>query len=111
MRPAFEGGAPGWAPHLAAVALSLAACGALAPVATAEHTGAVAGTAKAERRVVCAEKAALFAVPGDLVVGTVTRGDGLTVVERTANGRWAKVRARNSVRGWIAARHFCGATR
>lgn len=64
--------------------------------------------AKSSKAVVCASRASLYETPGHLVVGAVSAGDAVTVLARTENGRWVRVRTSFRVRGWLASRHLCG---
>jgi hypothetical protein len=70
---------------------------------------AVASPAAASTRRLCARSAALRDSPGGFVIGRLYRPQRLRYMRRSANRRWALVRTRSSVAGWMPYRSLCRA--
>ena len=70
--------------------------------------GAGAATSSAATtRKICSARANLYDSPGGLVVGRLQRRSRVVVLRRSANRRWAHVRAHTGLRGWILAGALC----
>jgi len=65
--------------------------------------------AAASTRRLCARSAALRDSPEGFVIGRLYRPQRLRYVRRSANRRWALVRTRAGVAGWISYRSLCRA--
>jgi hypothetical protein len=65
--------------------------------------------AAASTRRLCARSAALRDSPEGFVIGRLYRPQRLRYVRRSANRRWALVRTRAGVAGWIPYRSLCRA--
>jgi len=65
--------------------------------------------AAASTRRLCARSAALRDSPEGFVIGRLYRPQRLRYVRRSANRRWALVRTRAGVAGWITYRSLCRA--
>jgi len=65
--------------------------------------------AAASTRRLCARSAALRDSPEGFVIGRLYRPQRLRYVRRSANRRWALVRTRAGVAGWIHYRSLCRA--
>jgi hypothetical protein len=63
----------------------------------------------AERRSLCARTANLRDSPEGFVIGRLRRPQRLTLIRRSANRRWAQVRTRTGLVGWLPARSVCRA--
>ena len=72
-------------------------------------TLALAAPAAASTRRLCARSAALRDSPEGFVIGRLYRPQRLPYVRRSANRRWALVRTRAGVAGWIPYRSLCRA--
>jgi hypothetical protein len=72
-------------------------------------TLALAAPAAASTRRLCARSAALRDSPEGFVIGRLYRPQRLRYVRRSANRRWALVRTRAGVAGWIPYRSLCRA--
>jgi len=81
-----------------AVALLLSLLLALIPAITAHA---------ASTRRLCARSAVLRDSPEGFVIGRLYRPQRLRYVRRSANRRWALVRTRSGLTGWIAYRRLC----
>jgi hypothetical protein len=68
-----------------------------------------ADAADASTRRLCARVAALRDSPEGFVVGYLRRPQRLRYIRRSANRRWALVKTRAGVAGWIPARSLCRA--
>lgn len=84
----------------AALVLLLVLLATLAPAAPADA---------AHTRRLCARVAALRDSPEGFVIGRLYRPQRLRYLRRSANRRWALVRTRARVAGWIPARSLCRA--
>ena len=71
-------------------------------------TLAVPAAASSTRRL-CARSAALRDSPEGFVIARLYRPQRLRYVRRSANRRWALVRTRAGVTGWIRYRSLCRA--
>jgi hypothetical protein len=49
----------------------------------------------------------LYRSPGRVVIGTVFRGQPLSIERRSASGRWAQVISDTRNQGWLKARSLC----
>ena len=65
--------------------------------------------AAASTRRLCARSAALRDSPEGFVIARLYRPQRLRYVRRSANRRWALVRTRAGVAGWITYRSLCRA--
>ena len=72
-------------------------------------TLALAVPAAASTRRLCSRSAALRDSPEGFVIGRLYRPQRLRYVRRSANRRWALVRTRAGVAGWIPYRSLCRA--
>ncbi len=61
----------------------------------------------AERRSLCARTANLRDSPGGFVIGRLRRPQRLTLLRRSADGRWASVRVRSGLVGWLPSGSLC----
>ena len=66
-----------------------------------------APAAAVQRRSLCAERANLRDSPDGFVIGRLRRPQRLTVLQRSANRRWAEVRVRGGLVGWLPAGSLC----
>jgi hypothetical protein len=71
-------------------------------------TLATPAAASSTRRL-CARSAALRDSPEGFVIGRLYRPQRLRYLRRSANRRWALVRTRSDVAGWIPYRSLCRA--
>ena len=71
-------------------------------------TLATPAAASSARRL-CAPSAALRDSPEGFVIGRLYRPQRLRYLRRSANRRWALVRTRSDVAGWIPYRSLCRA--
>jgi hypothetical protein len=69
----------------------------------------LAAPAVASTRRLCARSAALRDSPEGFVIARLYRPQRLRYVRRSANRRWALVRTRAGVAGWIRYRSLCRA--
>ena len=69
----------------------------------------LAAPAAASTRRLCARSAALRDSPEGFVIGRLYRPQRLRYVRRSANRRWALVRTRAGVAGWLPYRSVCRA--
>jgi hypothetical protein len=72
-------------------------------------TLALADPAAASTRRLCARSAVLRDSPEGFVIGRLYRPQRLRYVRRSANRRWALVRTRAGVAGWMPYRSLCRA--
>ena len=61
----------------------------------------------ASTRRLCARSAILRDSPEGFVIGRLYRPQRLRYIRRSANRRWALVRTRSGVAGWITYRSLC----
>ena len=61
----------------------------------------------ASTRRLCASSAILRDSPEGFVIGRLYRPQRLRYIRRSANRRWALVRTRSGVAGWITYRSLC----
>ena len=66
-----------------------------------------APAAAAQRRSLCAERANLRDSPDGFVIGRLRRPQRLVVLRRNANRRWAEVRVRSGLVGWLPSGSLC----
>ena len=69
----------------------------------------LAAPAAASTRRLCVRSAALRDSPEGFVIGRLYRPQRLRYVRRSANRRWALVRTRGGVAGWLPYRSLCRA--
>jgi hypothetical protein len=69
----------------------------------------LAAPAAASTRRLCSRSAALRDSPEGFVIGRLYRPQRLRYVRRSANRRWALVRTRAGVAGWLPYRSLCRA--
>ena len=72
-------------------------------------TLSLAAPAAASTRRLCARSAALRDSPEGFVIGRLYRPQRLRYVRRSANRRWALVRTRTGLAGWIPYGSLCRA--
>ena len=70
-------------------------------------TFSLSAPAAASSRRLCARSAALRDSPEGFVIARLYRPQRLRYVRRSANRRWALVRTRSGVAGWIAYSSLC----
>jgi hypothetical protein len=61
----------------------------------------------ASTRKLCASRANMYDSPGGFVVGRLYRPARVRVLRRSANRRWASVRASTGITGWVTAGALC----
>lgn len=77
-------------------------------VASAAATAVLLGVAPAaQAHEVCARRAALYDTPGGLVVGFVYFRDDVSIIRRSPDHAWVRVRASQSTRGWMRSKALC----
>lgn len=69
----------------------------------------IAPAGAASTRRLCAPMAALRDSPEGFVIGRLYRPQRLSYLRRSANRRWALVRTRAGVVGWVSYRSLCRA--
>ncbi len=84
-----------------ASATALAAAALLA-AGSAPASAAGAGPAR-----VCAKEVALREAPGGIVVGHLRRPERVSVLQRSSDGRWVRVRTTTRRRGWLPEWTLC----
>ena len=68
---------------------------------------ALASTAAAEPRRMCAPATNLRDTPGGFIVGRLQRRQRVDVLRRTVNRRWTHVRTSTALTGWVPSGSLC----
>jgi len=101
-------------PITASIRKTMSSAALTAVVATAAFGAAVPTVAGAasdtQVREVCAKSVYVKKQPGVHMVGTVVKGQKVTVTRYSSSGKFARIVARTpgyTVRGWMPARYLC----